>query len=83
MPIVQGVQSKGVAATVKHFACNNQETERMTISSEVDERTLQEIYLPAFKAAVHARPRLGGDVRVQQTERHVLQRERLAAESRR
>ena len=52
VPIVQGVQSKGVAATVKHFACNNQETERMTVSSEVDDRTLQEIYLPAFKAAV-------------------------------
>ena len=51
-PIVQGVQSKGVAATIKHFATNNQETERMTISSEVDERALQEIYLPAFKAGV-------------------------------
>jgi beta-glucosidase len=51
-PIIQGVQSQGVAATVKHFAANNQEFERMTISSEVDLRTLNEIYLPAFKAAV-------------------------------
>jgi beta-glucosidase len=50
--IVQGVQSHGVAATIKHFACNNQETERMTVSAEVDQRALQEIYLPAFKAAV-------------------------------
>jgi beta-glucosidase len=50
--IVKGVQSQGVAATIKHFATNNQETERMTISSEVDERALQEIYLPAFKACV-------------------------------
>ena len=39
-------------ATVKHFACNNQEWDRHNISSEVDERTLNEIYLPAFKAAV-------------------------------
>ena len=39
-------------ATVKHFACNNQEWDRHHISSEVDERTLEEIYLPAFKAAV-------------------------------
>ena len=49
---IQGVQSEGVIATVKHFAANNQEYQRGTISAEVDERTLQEIYLPAFKAAV-------------------------------
>jgi len=49
---IQGVQSQGVIATVKHFALNNQEYQRNTISSEVDERTIQEIYLPAFKAAV-------------------------------
>jgi beta-glucosidase len=49
---VKGVQSQHVMATVKHFACNNQETERMTIDAKVDERTLNEIYLPAFKAAV-------------------------------
>ncbi|MBN1270011.1 MAG: glycoside hydrolase family 3 C-terminal domain-containing protein [Kiritimatiellae bacterium] len=49
---VQGVQAEGAATSVKHFACNNQEWERLTISSEVDERTLREIYLPAFKAAV-------------------------------
>ena len=51
-PLVQGIQSQEVLATAKHFACNNQEWDRMRISSEVDERTLQEIYLPAFKAAV-------------------------------
>jgi beta-glucosidase len=51
-PVIQGIQSQGVLATVKHFACNNQEWDRHNISSEVDERTLQEIYLPAFKAAV-------------------------------
>jgi beta-glucosidase len=51
-PEVRGIQSQGVLATVKHFACNNQEWDRNAISSEVDERTLQEIYFPAFKAAV-------------------------------
>ncbi len=49
---IEGVQSKSVAATVKHFACNNQEFERRFIDVNVDERTLNEIYLPAFKAAV-------------------------------
>jgi len=49
---ILGVQSQGVIATVKHFALNNQEYERRTISAEVDERTMHEIYLPAFRAAV-------------------------------
>ncbi len=49
---IKGVQSKGVGTSLKHFAANNQEYQRSTISSEVDERTLREIYLPAFEAAV-------------------------------
>ena len=49
---VQALQSMGVAACCKHFACNNQETRRMSGSSELDERTLREIYLPAFETAV-------------------------------
>jgi beta-glucosidase len=49
---IKGVQSEGVIATVKHFAANNQEFERHRINAVVDERTLQEIYFPAFKAAV-------------------------------
>src|ERR1700733_12527568 len=49
---VKGIQSQHVAACVKHFAVNNQETERGRVSVEVDERALREIYLPAFKAAV-------------------------------
>jgi beta-glucosidase len=49
---VDGVQGSGVACCIKHFACNDQEYERMTISVEVDERTLREIHLPAFEAAV-------------------------------
>jgi beta-glucosidase len=49
---VRGVQSGNVAATVKHYATNNQEWERGTINNKVGERALYEIYLPAFKAAV-------------------------------
>ncbi len=49
---IEGVQSEGVAATVKHFAANNQEYERGFVDVQVDHRTLNEIYLPAFKAAV-------------------------------
>lgn len=50
---VKGVQSNGVASCVKHFAANNQETSRGEVDVIMDERTLQEIYLPAFKAAVN------------------------------
>lgn len=49
---VKGVQAEQVVATCKHFAANNQEWDRYSVSSDVDERTFQEIYLPAFKAAV-------------------------------
>ena len=49
---IEGVQSQGVIATVKHFAANNQEYDRYGVSSDLDERTLREIYLPAFEAAV-------------------------------
>jgi len=49
---IKGVQGEGVIATVKHFAANNQEFERHRINAIVDERALQEIYFPAFKAAV-------------------------------
>ena len=51
---IKGVQSQGVMASVKHFALNNQETDRHHISSDADERTINEIYFPAFKAAVDA-----------------------------
>ena len=51
---IKGVQSQGVMATVKHFALNNQEFNRHHVSSDADERTINEIYFPAFKAAVDA-----------------------------
>jgi len=51
---VQGAQGEGVLTTVKHVACNNSEYDRHKTDSVVDERTLREIYLPAFKRAVEA-----------------------------
>ncbi len=51
-PFIQGVQSEGVIATVKHYALNNEEFDRHNASADVDERTIREIYLPAFEAAV-------------------------------
>lgn len=55
--LINGIQSQGVGTSLKHFAANNQEYQRFSISSQVDERTLHEIYLPAFEKAVKkARP---------------------------
>ncbi|MDN3651591.1 glycoside hydrolase family 3 C-terminal domain-containing protein [Thalassotalea ponticola] len=52
VPVVQGIQSQDVAANVKHFALNNQELNRNAVNAKPDERTLREVYLPAFEAAV-------------------------------
>ncbi|MEU6259713.1 glycoside hydrolase family 3 C-terminal domain-containing protein [Streptomyces sp. NPDC047043] len=49
---IRGVQSTGVAATVKHFVGNDSETQRMTYDARIDEKTLREVYLPPFEAAV-------------------------------
>ncbi|GAA1917797.1 glycoside hydrolase family 3 C-terminal domain-containing protein [Microbacterium aoyamense] len=54
--MVEGIQSQGVAACVKHFAANNQETDRLRVSVEIDERTLREIYLRAFQITLRDRP---------------------------
>jgi beta-glucosidase len=50
--LIKGIQGQRVIATAKHFAGNNSEFARMTLSSDIDERTLREIYLPAFEASV-------------------------------
>jgi beta-glucosidase len=50
--LIDAIQGKGVGTSIKHFAANNQETQRFNINAEVDERTLNEIYLPAFETAV-------------------------------
>lgn len=53
-PLVQGIQKADVAACVKHFAANSQETDRLSVDAVVDEKTLQEVYFPGFRAAVDA-----------------------------
>jgi beta-glucosidase len=52
--IVDGIQSRGVGTSVKHYAANNQETDRLRVDAQVDERTLREFYLPAFERIVTA-----------------------------
>jgi beta-glucosidase len=53
---ISGVQSSGIGTSLKHFCCNNLEYDRLYISSEVDERTMREIYLPAFEIASKSKP---------------------------
>jgi beta-glucosidase len=52
VPYIEGVQSQGVSATVKHYALNNEEYNRHNVDVTADERTIREMYLPAFEAAV-------------------------------
>ena len=53
---IEGVQSNGIGTSLKHYCCNNSDYDRLFQSSEVDERTMREIYLPAFEKAVEADP---------------------------
>ncbi len=53
---IEGVQSRGIGTSLKHFAANNREFDRLFQSSEVDARTLREIYFPAFERALRAKP---------------------------
>ena len=77
---VEGLQADGVAATPKHFAGNESEIQRTTMSSEIDERTLREVYLAPFEAAVKRGRHLGADVLLQPAERHLHLRAPLAAD---
>src|SRR5699024_2835387 len=52
--LVEGVQSQGVGACVKHFAANNQESDRMRVSADVDPRALREIYLSVFEEVIRS-----------------------------
>ncbi|MAT05520.1 MAG: glycosyl hydrolase [Acidimicrobiaceae bacterium] len=54
LAMVEGIQSRDVGTSVKHYAANNQEHDRLRVSAEIDERTLREIYLPAFERIVTA-----------------------------
>src|SRR5215216_2527503 len=77
--MVQGLQSQGVAACVKHFACNTQETDRLRVSADLDERALREIYLRAFELTIRDGQPVGGDERLQPHQRRLRQRESVAA----
>lgn len=52
VPLIKGIQENDVAACVKHFVANNQETDRLWVDTEIDEKALREIYFPGFKAAI-------------------------------
>ena len=64
---IKGVQKQGVGACIKHFVCNDSEFERRSISSEVGERALREIYLPPFKTAVQDRLNIALGIKVKVT----------------
>ena len=80
--LVRGIQAEGVGACAKHFAVNNQEGFRMRLDTVVDERTLRELYLPAFEAVVREDVALGGHVGVQPGQRRTRRGVAVAAHRR-
>ncbi len=77
---ILAVQKEGIIANVKHYAANNQEDGRMSIDVQVDERTLREIYLPAFEVSIKEGKMRVAHGRIQQGQRDALLRERPAAQ---
>ena len=75
---INGIQQNGVAACAKHYALNNQEANRSSVNAKADERTMREIYLPAFKAAVTEAHVLSVMTALQPRQRPILLRKRLS-----
>ena len=79
LAMVAAIQEQGIGTSLKHFAVNNQEDDRLRVSAEVDERTLREIYLPAFERVVTVGTAVDRHVRLQQGQRHLCLGAPLAA----
>jgi beta-glucosidase len=79
LSLVRAIQARGVGTSLKHYAANNQEDDRLRVSAEVDERTLREIYLPAFETVVTGAQPWTVMCAYKQGQRHLCLRAPLAA----